>query len=265
MSTSSSNWTEGTTQIAGVGLHIVKGGSGDPLLILHDEMGQTAPLRYAEELAQDFTVHMPAHPGFGLTERLEWIMNVRDLASWYLRALEELGLERVSVLGFSLGGWLAAEMACQSPQTFNKMALVSPAGIKPPTGEILDMFLIVAKEYLESSFLDPNSTQEFPSICPEEPSPEQVELWECAREEAARLCWRPYMYHPALPHLLGRLKDLPTLLVWGEQDAVIPTSAGEAYQQAIQGARLEILPGCGHHPESEKTSEFVSLVRDFFA
>ena len=265
MSTGSLTWTEGTTQVAGVALHIVKGGSGDPLLILHDEMGQTAPLRYAEKLAQDFTLHMPAHPGFGLTERLEWIMQVRDLAGWYLRALEELGLERVNVLGFSLGGWLAAEMACQSPQSFNKMVLVSPPGIKPPQGEILDMFLLVAKEYLESSFLDPNTTREFPSICPEEPSPEQVELWECARDEAARLCWRPYMYHPALPHLLGRLKDLSTLLVWGEQDAVIPISAGEAYQQAIQGARLEIMPGCGHHPELEKTEEFVGLVRNFFA
>lgn len=265
MSTSSLTWTEGTTQIAGVDLHIVKGGSGDPLLILHDEMGQTAPLRYAEELARDFTLHMPALPGFGITERVEWIMTTRDLASWYLRVLEELEVERVNVMGFGLGGWLAAEMACQSPQSFNKMTLVAPAGIRPPTGEILDMFLIVAKEYLEASFLDPSTTQEFPTICPEDASPEQLERWECAREEAARLSWRPYMYHAALPHLLGRLKSLPTLLVWGEQDGVIPTSAGEAYQQAIQGARLEILAGCGHHPESEKTDEFVALVRDFFA
>lgn len=265
MSTSSLTWTDGTTQIAGVDLHIVKGGDGDPLLILHDEMGQTARLRYMEDLARDFTLHMPAHPGFGRTQRVEWIVSMRDLASWYLRALEELGLERVNVLGFSLGGWLAAEMACQSPQTFNKMALVAPVGIRPPTGEILDMFLIVAREYLEAGILDPNTTQEFPSFCPEEPSPEQVESWEVAREEACRLGWRPFMYHPALPHLLGRLKDLPTLLVWGEQDAVIPTSAGEAYQQAIQGARLEILPNCGHHPELERTAEFVGLVRDFFA
>ncbi|MCH8800580.1 MAG: alpha/beta hydrolase [Chloroflexi bacterium] len=265
MSTSSLTWTEGTTQIGGAGLHIIQGGNGDPLLVLHDEMGRTAPLRYAEALAQDSTLHLPAHPGFGVTDRLDWIMSVRDLASWYLRALEELGLERVNVLGFSLGGWLAAEMACQSPQTFKKMALVAPAGIKPPTGEILDMFLIVAKEYLEVGVLDASSTPEYPTICPEEASPEQVELWECAREEAARLAWRPYMYHPALPHLLGRLKELPTLLVWGEQDGVIPVSAGELYQQSIQGARLEIISNCGHHPELEQTDEFVELVRSFFA
>ena len=145
------------------------------------------------------------------------------------------------------------------------MALVAPVGIRPPTGEILDMFLITTREYFEASFLDPNSTREFPSFCPEEPSPEQVESWEVAREESCRLGWRPFMYHPALPHLLGRVKNLPTLLVWGEQDAVIPTSAGEAYQQAIKGAQLEILSNCGHHPELEKTEEFIGLVRRFFS
>ena len=265
MSTGSLTWTEGKTQIAGTGLHIIQGGSGDPLLVLHDEMGQTNPLRYAESLAQDFTLHMPAHPGFGVTERLDWIMSVRDLASWYLRVIDEQGLGRVNLLGFSLGGWLAAEMACQSPQSFKKMVLVAPTGIKPPTGEILDMFLITAREFLEENFLDAGATAEYPTAYPEEPSAEQIELWECAREESARLAWRPYMYHAALPHLLGRLKDLPTLLVWGEQDGVIPVSAGEAYQQAIQGARLEVLPNCGHRPEMEQTEEFVRLVRGFFS
>ncbi|MCH7737756.1 MAG: alpha/beta hydrolase [Chloroflexi bacterium] len=265
MSTGSLIWKEGKTQVGGTGLHIVKGGSGDPLLVLHGEMGQTVPLRYEESLAQDFTLHMPAHPGFGITDRLDWIMSVRDLASWYLRVIDELGLERVNLLGFSLGGWLAAEMACQSPQTFKKMALVAPTGIKPPTGEILDMFLIVAREYLEEGFLDADATPEYSIAYPLEPTPEQVELWECSREESARLAWRPYMYHPALPHLLSRLKDLPTLLVWGEKDGVIPVSAGEAYRDAIQGARLEIMPDCGHRPEMEKTEEFVRLVRDFFS
>ncbi|MDA0264028.1 MAG: alpha/beta hydrolase [Chloroflexi bacterium] len=265
MSTSSLIWTEGTTQVGGADLHMVTGGSGEPLLVLHDEMGLSTPLRYAEELANDFTVHMPAHPGFGVTPQLEWIMSVRDLASWYLRAIEEMGLEKVNVLGLSLGGWLAAEMASQSPQTFKKMALVAPPGIRPPTGEILDMFLIVTREYMETSFLDPASTPEFAVYCPGDAGPEQIERWEAAREEACRLTWRPYMYNQALPHLLGRLKDLPTLLVWGEQDVVVPLSAGEAYKQAINGARLEILSGCGHHPEIEKTDEFLGLVRNFFA
>jgi len=265
MSTGSLTWKEGKTQVAGTSLHIIQGGSGDPLLVLHDETGQTSPLQYAESLAQDFTLHMPSHPGFGVTDRLDWIMAVRDLASWYLRVIEELKLGQVNLLGFSLGGWLAAEMACQSPQTFKKMALVAPMGIKPPTGEILDMFLIVAREYLEESFLDIATASEYQSAYPGEASPEQIEIWEQSREESARLAWRPYMYHAALPHLLRRLTDLPTLLVWGEQDGVIPVSAGKAYQQAIKGSRLETIPNCGHRPEMEQTEEFTRLVRDFFA
>ncbi len=265
MSTGSSIWTEGKTQVAGVDLHIIQGGSGDPVLVLHDEMGQTVPLRYAESLAQDFSLHMPAHPGFGVTDQLEWVMSVRDLASWYLRVIEELGLGRVNLLGFSLGGWLAAEMACQSPQSINKIALVAPTGIKPPTGNILDMFLIIAREYMEECFLDASSTREYPIAYPEEADADQIEIWEASREEAARLTWRPYMYHQALPHLLERLKDLPTLLVWGDQDGVVPISVGEAYRDAIQGARLETIPNCGHHPEMEQTDEFVRLVKDFFA
>ena len=265
MSTSSMIWTEGTTQVAGTGLHMIQGGDGEPLLVLHDEMGVQGRLAFSEQLTQNFNVLIPAHPGFGVSERLEWVMNMRDLAGWYLRVIEEMGLEKVNVLGFSLGGWLAAEMACQSPSSFNKMALVAPAGIKPPSGEILDMFLITADEYLDVSFHDKAATPEYATVCPEEPEPEQREQWEASREEACRLSWRPYMYHAALPHLLGRLQDLPTLLVWGEQDAVMPLSCGEAYQQAIAGSRLETLPNCGHHPELEKTEEFVGLIRSFFA
>ena len=265
MSTGSQTWTQETIQVAGAELHVIQGGTGDPLLVLHDENGQTPPLRYAEVLSEDFTLHMPSHPGFGVTDQLEWVMSVRELASWYLRVIEELDLGRVNILGLSLGGWLAAEMACQSPQSINKMVLVAPAGIKPPTGEILDMFLIVAREYMEECFLDTASTPEYQTAYPEEADPDQIEIWEASREEAARLTWRPYMYHPALPHLLGRLKNLPTLLVWGENDGVIPISAGEAYQQAIQGARLEIIANSGHRPEMEQTDAFLKLVRKFLA
>ena len=264
MSAGPSIWKEGNTQVAGSSLHIIQGGSGDPILVLHDEKGQTPPLHYAESLAQNFSLHMPSHPGFGVTEQLEWVMSVRDLASWYLRVIEELELGKVNLLGFSLGGWLAAEMACQSPQNINKMALVAPTGIKPPTGDILDMFLIVAREYMEECFLDPSSTAEYSIAYPEDADADQVEIWEASREEAARLTWRPYMYNQALPYLLGRLKDLPTMLIWGDQDGVVPISAGEAYRDAIQGATLEIISNCGHQPEIEQADEFADLVKQFF-
>ena len=243
---------------------MLKGGSGDPLLVLHDEMGQPGWLQFHEELAKNYTVYAPSHPGFGVTDRIDWIMNMRDIATWYLWALEDLGLSNLNVVGFSLGGWLAAEMATQNPQVFRKMALAAPAGILPPTGEILDMFLIVAKEFLAAGFHNPAAAPEFQQVCPDEPTTETIELWETAREEACRLSWRPYMYDQSLARRLGRLRNLPSLIVWGRNDGVIPPSAGEVYNSSIAGSRLATLENCGHRPDVEKTSELTGLLREFF-
>ena len=127
------------------------------------------------------------------------------------------------------------------------------------------MFLVVAKEYITAGYFDAPSIGEYQQVCPDDPMPEQVEAWELAREEACRLSWRPYMYYPALPHLLRRLKKLPTLIVWGRQDAIVPLSVGEVYRDSIQGSRLAILDSCGHHPEIEKSDEFVRLVQGFLS
>ena len=164
-------WTEELPEVAGTKLQIVRGGAGDPLLILHDEMGHHGQVRYQDELAQDYAVHIPSHPGFGGTEGQEWIMNMRDMAGWYLEALDDLDLGPVNLMGFSLGGWLAAEMASMSPLTsFANWCLVAPAGIRPPSGEIFDMFLVVPRDYIVAGFLDPGAVPEFDDVCPEEPS-----------------------------------------------------------------------------------------------
>lgn len=265
MTTATSIWTEETIEVAGSRLQIVQGGNGDPLLVLHDEMGHHGALRWHEALAESNTLHIPSHPGFSESPRMDWVMNMRDLAGWYLRALDELGLQGMNVIGFSLGGWLAAEMATMCPQQFNKMVLVGAAGIKPSEGEIFDIFLVTAEEYLDTVCLDNASVPEFSTVRPAEPSPEQMEAWLVAREEACRLSWKPYMHYPGLPHLLGRLQNLPTLLVWGAQDGMVPVSAGEIYQQSIPNSRLELIDNCGHRPEIEQTDEFLALVQGFLA
>ena len=258
-------WTEETRTVAGVDLHVRKGGSGDPLLILSDEIGHLGTLQYQDELAQSHTVYIPSHPGFGQTPRLDWIMNMRDLAGWYLMALDELGLGQVDAIGVSLGGWLAAEMATMDPGKFRKLALVGPMGVLPPDGYIYDVFLEVARTCITAAFLDPDGTPEFQELCPGDAAPEQALAWEVAREEACRLGWRPYMYYPGLPHLLRRLKDLPTLVVWGRQDGIVPVSAAAVYHNSIPGSRLEILDNCGHMPQVEKKDEFLALVRQFLS
>ena len=265
MTTSSGTWTEESVEAAGIKLQLIKGGTGEPLLILHGELGHPGWLRFHESLAQHHTLYIPSHPGFGKSERLDWIANMRDMAGWYLDALDDLAVGRVNAMGFSLGGWLAAEMATMCPTQFKKLVLVGATGIKPPSGQIYDMFLEVAKEFIKTSYLKPDQTPEFPQICPEQPTPDQVEAWEVAREEACRLGWRPYMHYPSLPHLLHRLRKLPTLIVWGRQDAIVPVSAAEVYHASIPGSQLVILDNCGHHPEVEQSDEFVQRVQAFLA
>lgn len=264
MTTATASYTTHTHSVAGAEMQILQGGSGAPLLVLHDEVGQPGWLPFHEELARSYTVYAPSLPGFGVTGRVDWIMNIRDMATWCLWALEELELERPNVVGFSMGGWLAAEMATQDPARFGKLALAAPAGILPPSGEILDMFLIVAQEFISAGFANPDACPEFAAVCPPEPSPELVEAWETAREEACRLAWRPYMHDRSLPHRLGRLKGLPSLIVWGEQDAVVPPSAGPVFQQSIAGARLAAIPNGGHRLDVERQSELVALLKEFF-
>ncbi len=265
MTTSSIAWTEETITIAGSPIKLIKGGSGAPLLILHDEMGHPGWLRWHQNLAQNHTLYIPWHPGFGESPPLDWVMNLHDLAVWYLGALDDLGLEEVDVMGFSLGGWLAAEMAVMCPQQFRRLILVSAAGVRPPEGEIYDIFQVVAKAYIAHSLFNPSAVPEFQAICPDEPTEAQTFNWETSLEGACRLSWRPYMHYPALPHLLPRLKRLPTLIIWGRQDPIIPLSAGQLYHQSIPNSRLEVLENCGHRPEVEHPERFTAAVQGFLA
>ena len=258
-------WTEEQVEVGGTKLLLHKAGTGEPLLILHGEMGHSGWMRFHQAMAQKYTLYLPRHPGFGGSDRLDWIMNMRDLAGWYLTALDDLGIAPVKVVGFSMGGWLAAEMATMHPNQFQKLVLVGALGVKPPSGEIFDMFLSVAKDYLTTSVLDPVNTPEFQQLCPDDPSPAQVESWELAREEACRLGWRPYMYYPALPLLLQRLKRLSTLIVWGREDAIVPLSAGELYHRSIPGSSLVVLDKCGHQPQIEQAAHFAELIQDFLS
>lgn len=254
-----------TVKAAGVELKLIKSGAGEPILVLHDEMGYPGWLKFHQAIAKSNTLFIPQHPGFGESGRLDWVMNMRDLAGWYLEALDDLGLEQVTVLGSSLGGWLAAEMAAMCPQQFKKLVLIGAAGVKPPVGEIFDIFQVVARDYLEFSFYDAANTPEFQMICPDDPSPELLDSWESAREGACVLSWRPYMHYPNLPHLLSRLKRLPTLIIWGREDPIVPLSAGELYQASIPGSRLVVIEECGHRPEVEHPERVAEIVSEFLS
>jgi pimeloyl-ACP methyl ester carboxylesterase len=256
-------WTEETVKAAGTDVQMWKAGSGEPLVIVHDELGYQGDLRFHNALAENHTVYIPSAAGFGKTDIQEWIMTIRDMANWYLHVLDDLGLQQTKILGLSFGGWIAAEMAAMEPSRFKKMVLVAPMGIKPPEGEIVDMFVWSAAEWIALGVHDKDATPEYSQVVPDDPSEDLVESWETAREEACRLGWKPYMYDRALPNLLGRVKNTPTLMIWGKDDTAVPVSAAGAFEQAIQGSKTELFDKCGHYPHFEQADQFIKVTGDF--
>jgi pimeloyl-ACP methyl ester carboxylesterase len=257
-------WAEESLSVAGAQLSMVKGGSGKSLLIFHDELGYPGWMTWNESIAHDHTLHIPLQPGFGKTPRLDWVRTYRDLAGFYSQVLRELKLDPVDVMGFSAGGFIAAEMAAADPRIFSKMILVAPMGIKPAEGEIKDIFPITIRSHLRATVADPAGTPEFAKLYGGEMTPAQFEAFEDARAETARLGWEPYMHDPALPHLL-RGNKTPTRLVWGTKDGVIPRGCIDAYRQAIEGAQVATIENVGHRPEIENSTEFERIVSRFLA
>jgi pimeloyl-ACP methyl ester carboxylesterase len=254
---------EETHSVGADQLIVLKGGSGKPLLVLHEELGFPGWMKWNEALSERRTLVTPLYPGFGRTPRAEWLMSVRDLAGFVARFLREQKLAPIDVIGFSLGGWIAAEMAANDPAIFSKMVLVAPAGVRPPEGEIMDMFTVPAPIYLRESVRDSAQTPEYAALYGGGMSPEQFEAFEDARAETARLAWQPYMFNPSLPHLLEGTVNAPTLLVWGRDDRVVPFSAAQVYQRSIKNARIVALDACGHRPEVEKSEQFIKEVQNF--
>ena len=258
-------WQDETVQVAGTELVVTSGGSGPALLVLHEELGHPGITSWHEELARTHTVMVPHHPGFGKSPRVEWVNNVRDLAGFYAQVIQDRSLAPANVIGFSLGGWVAAEMAAANAAQFRRLVLVGATGMRPPEGDIKDMFIVTARAYLDASVADMENTPEFAKLYGGEQTPEQYEAWEDARAETARIAWEPYMFYPSLGPLLAGAKDLPTLIIWGRNDDGVPLSAGQAYNKAIPGSELVVFDNCGHRPEIEQADAFVERVRRFLA
>ena len=255
-------YTDTFVEVAETKLRLRRGGQGEPLLILHGGGGNRGWLQYLRLLAQRFQVYVPDHPGFGKSDQPEWITSVPDLACFYLWALEDLGLSRVRVMGLSMGGWLAAEMAVLCPQLFERLVLVGAAGVKPTQGEITDIFLLSPAELTAKMFHDPKQAPEYEQLYGAQPTPEEQDLRTRNNEMAARITWKPYMHDPRLPSLLRRLR-MPTLIVWGREDSIIPVNCAEIYHQNIRGSQLVIMEQCGHVPPIEKPQQFVDIVSEF--
>jgi pimeloyl-ACP methyl ester carboxylesterase len=251
--------------IAGITVELRRGGSGTPVLVIHGELGVPGWLESFAQLAEHHDVIVPSLPGYGRSTRPDWIMGVHDLAAWVTWFARDIDLRTpVNVIGCSLGGWVAAEIATVAPQFFSKMVLVGAMGIKPEQGEIFDYFLESGLTGLRRAFHRPEQSSAFMRYWGNEWTPEETDLVEQHREMTCRIAWKPYMHSLTLRHLLPGVST-PTLLLWGGEDAITPINSGEIYQRAIPRSRLVVIENCGHMPEMEKPTEFAGLIENFLA
>src|SRR5438876_10106865 len=258
-------WTSETASIAGTALHVVSAGSGDPLVVLHHDIGTPERLPFYDALADDFRVLVPSHPGYDGSERPGWLRNVRDLAvvhQWLLASRDVTrDLGRVTLVGLGFGGWIAAEMATMAPRAFRRLVVVGAMGIKPERGDIADQALVSYIDYVRLGFADQRA---FDRLFGAEPSTAQLEQWDLNREMTFRIAWKPYMYGSTLPHLLGGVAT-PTLAVLRRHDRIVPLECAERYQKALPHARLEIVENAGHFVDMEQPDVLAQLVARFVA
>lgn len=243
-------------------VQLLKGGSGDPLLYLHSAGGEVTWLPFFEQLSHYYSLYVPAHPGFGQSEGLDKIDSIEDLVFHYTDLMDELELVQPYIVGLSLGGWLAAELATRYSHRLRKLALVNAVGLRIPDHPIADIFAANPAETRRLIFAEPDSSLA-KTFIPEEPTPEVLLNVLKARAATARIGWNPYLCNPKLRGRLYRV-SVPTLIVWGEADRLVPQAHGKAYHNGIVGSQFVSIPGCGHTPPFEKPQETVAALMHFF-
>lgn len=261
---------KGTTslQVRGRHVHEIRGGSGDPVLYLHSAMGEAFWLPHLERLAERYALHAPAHPGFLSSEGLDAIRDVEDYVDHYLAYLDALGWERVPVVGLSLGGWIAAELAARHPERVQKLVLADAVGLWIRERPIADLFAVDTRfpeRLRELLFADPNgpAAQLVQPPGPGVELPDEVlENMMKAMTATAKVGWNPLLHDPKLEAKLPRV-TAPTLVLWGAEDRVTPPEYGEKYAKLIPGAELETLPGCGHLAPFERPDAWADSVARF--
>src|SRR5712692_3289390 len=244
--------------VTGATIRLFRGGSGQPLVFLHGAGGHTGWMGFLDELATRFAVFAPEHPGFGQSDDPPWLDEIADLAYFHLDLLKVLGLDRVHLMGTSLGGWVAAEMAVSNTARLASLTLVGAVGIIADGEPIPDIFRMPLEENLRRFYADPERASRRVADL----ARADMNLVAKNRATVMRLAYRPRFHNPGLAKWLHRI-DVPTLLLWGTADGLVPPKFGEAYRVLIPGSRLVVLPDAGHAPFDEHKDSFVAAFYDF--
>ena len=251
-----------TLILPGVDLQVVRRGSGPQILMLHGGEGPIDHFPFFDRLAERYEIIQPVHPGFGGTPIPEQFDNLQDLIFLYLDLIDFLDLSEAILLGFSMGGWAAAEIAVMNTQRFSKLVLVDSVGIKPGgpfDRDIADVFALSPAEQLRITWHDLSKAPD-----PATMTDDELQMLAANRVALGLYTWEPYMHNPKLRNRLHRI-DIPTLLIWGESDGIVSPEYGQAFCDMIPGASMVVIPNAGHAPQIEQPETFMEHFLKFAA
>ncbi len=243
--------------VKGKPLKVKEDGEGPPLVFLHGAGGSNwSPM--LKQLAHTHRVIAPEHPGFGRSLTPDWMLSVGDLAYFYLDMLDVLGFDKVHLAGHSLGGWTAAELAVRNTSRLITLTLLAPAGCRSDAVPFGDIFLWDAVTATRNQFYDQALAEERIKALP------QADLDVVLQNKAtvARLAWSPRLHNPQLSYWLHRI-DIPTLILWGEDDKIVPYDCRKAFVAAIRGVKLTALANSGHSLHTERAKECGDAITAF--
>jgi pimeloyl-ACP methyl ester carboxylesterase len=240
-------------------LHVAHGGTGRPALILHGGAGPTSVNTLAAHLSKNMQTITPTHPGWDGTPRPPWLSGIGKLAQTYLRYLYEAGLHDVLVVGSSIGGWIAVEMAVRDlDHRIGALVLIDAVGITVAGEPILNVFESPPASVFAATFHDPAKFAPNAATMTDERIAEQRSNMATLRA----LAGEPYMHDPGLLSRINRVR-IPTLVLWGSADGIATPAYGRAFAAAFADARFETIDRAGHLPHVEQPEATLAFIDDF--
>lgn len=245
-------------EVLGIPVAYRRKGTGETVVLLHGAGFTRMWLPLYEMFAEKTDFIAPEQPGFGETPMPQWFRSFDDLTILYDQLFEQLGLDEVHLIGFSMGGWAAAEIASYYPRRLKSLTLITPVGLRLPDNPGVDIFQLSPEELMDRLFQDKQVMQEF--LPDPDNFDEGIHLYS-EFSAAARVMWAP-RYNLALERRLQRLR-CPALVVGGENDRLVPNEMSDRYAEVLPNARLERIPGTGHEPCLERPRELADVILGF--
>jgi pimeloyl-ACP methyl ester carboxylesterase len=252
-------------------LEVLRRGAGKPMLLIHGANPISPYAPFVDLLARHADVIAPSHPGFGASPRPDDFDTMYHLVNLYHDVLDALHAPRITIVGFSFGGWIAAELAVAGARKLDRLVLVDPVGIKVSGREqrdIVHFFNTDPAELARRAWHDParrpNGVHGLGWQATIDDVMTDAEMVSLARnwDSLCLYAWKPHMYNPQLASWLHRIA-VPTLVLWGQSDRIVTPAYGHSYAQRIPGATFRTIALAGHHPELERPQEFVDSVLEF--